>query len=328
MNCQTFLARTFTKEREDSAIKFQPTPIEVKKADIPVESFIRFFKDPQKYFVTNVLGARFTTIEDTPPEIDSLVQNPLDRYKLQHRFAEAIQNNQSIESIDRALVASLKLLPPGYLERLSYEKLREQALSIERMRKQFKSPIQPEILTIDLSLNTHRLAGQQISGVSQGQQFFLHPGRWKAKTSIEYWVRHLLSNANKPQKSLIQSLQDSESSIELPPIVDAISILGDLLSLFLRGQERPLSFFPQLSWDALEKLEKRTDQFEEDEFVSFSKSLLVDDSQNAWSTPAYPWDEYAQTCFGEEPTLGVGYAQLSLCIWGPFKEALQKKGVH
>ena len=328
MNCQTFLARTFSKEREDSIIKFEPTPIEVKKADIPVESFIRFFKDPQKYFVTNVLGARFTTIEDTPPEIDSLAQNPLDRYKLQHRFAEAIQNNQPIESIDRALIASLKLLPPGYLERLSYEKLREQALSIERMRKQFKSPIQPEILSIDLSLNTHRLAGQQISGVSQGQQFFLHPGRWKAKSSIEFWIRHLFSNAKKPQKSLIQSLQDSESSIELPPIVDAISILEDLLSLFLRGQERPLSFFPQLSWDALEKLEKRTVQFEEDELVSFSKSLLVDDSQNAWSTPAYPWDKYAQTCFGEEPTLGVGYAQLSLCIWGPFKEALQKKGDH
>ena len=196
------------------------------------------------------------------------------------------------------------------------------------MRKQFKKPIQREILPIQLSLNKHRLFGQQISGVSQAQQFFLHPGRWKAKYNIEFWIRHLLLNAYKPQKSLIQSLQDSDSSIELPPIVDAISILEDLLSLFLRGQERPLSFFPQLSWDALEKMEKQTVQFEQDEFISFSKSLLVDDSQNAWSTSAYPWDEYAQTCFGEEPAIGVGYAQLSFCIWGPFKEALQKKGVH
>ncbi len=170
--------------------------------------------------------------------------------------------------------------------------LREQALSIERMREKLKSPVQPEIFSIDLSLGAHRLAGQQLRGVSQDQQFFLHPGRWKARSRIEFWVRHLLSNAIQPQKSLIQSLQDSESPIELPPIADATSILEDLLSLFIKGREHPLSFFPQLSWDALEKLEKRSAQFDEDEFISLSKSLLLDDFQNAWSTPAYPWDEY------------------------------------
>jgi len=328
-NCQTYLGRTFSRDHETSANELDPPlPIEGEQSIIPIESLIRFFKDPQKYFVTSVLGARFATIEETPPEMDSLIQNPLDRYKLQHRFAEAIQNNQSIESIDQALIASLKLLPPGYLERLSYEMLREQALSIKRMREQLKSPVQPEILSIDLSLGAHRLAGQQLRGVSQDQQFFLHPGRWKARSRIEFWVRHLLSNAIQPQKSLIQSLQDSESPIELPPIADATSILEDLLSLFIKGREHPLSFFPQLSWDALEKLEKRSAQFDEDEFISLSKSLLLDDFQNAWSTPAYPWDEYAQTCFGVEPTLGVSYASLSLSIWGPFKEALSTKGVH
>ncbi len=327
-NCQTYLGRTFSKESEAPAIEFQLAPIEGNNSSIPIESFIRFFKDPQKYFVTKVLGARFPATVDTPLERDSLIQNPLDRFKLQNRFADAIQNNQSIESIDRALVASLKLLPPGFMERLSYENLREQALSIERMREQLKNTVQPEILSIDLSLSTHRLAGQQLRGVSQDQQFFLHPGKWKARSRIEFWVRHLLSNAIEPKKSLIQSLHDSESPIELPPIADATHILEDLLSIFLKGQERPISFFPQLSWDALEKLEKRSAQFEENEFVSLSKSLLVDDSQNAWFASTYPWDEYVQTCFGEEPTLSADYAQMSLSIWSPFKETLKTKGVH
>lgn len=328
-NCQTYANRSLPDRWKSPDIESGTnSPVTNNTLNIHIDSFISFFKDPQKYFVNNVLGARFVEFDDAPLQHDSLSQNALDRYKLQNRFAEAIQNNQPVESIERALVASLKLLPPGYLERLSYEKLREQAVRIEEMRKHEVTPVRPDLLSIDINLGPHRISGQLQRGFSENRQFFLHPGRWKGKARIDFWIRHLLSNAIKSQESLIQSLQESEAPIQLPPIKDATSILEGLLSSYLKGLKYPLPFFPQLSWDALEKLEKRSDRIEEEEFVTLSRSLLANDSQNTWFAPKYPWDNYAKTCFGEEPSLQESYACLSLAIWGPYKEALKMKGVH
>lgn len=327
-NCRTYLNRSGSSSTSPpttvDTIEPEPSPASI----IPIDAFIRFFKDPQTHFVKTTLGARFTEFDDAPAQYDALQQDGLDKYKLQDRIAEAIENGQSIETMERALVASLKLLPPGYLERLTYEKLREQALMVEASRANQDPPVQSERLSIDLQIGSHRIVGQLQRGRSLDKQFFLHPGKWKAKAQIDIWIRHLLTNAIQPQPSIAQSLEEKVKPIELPRVDKATAILEGLLSIYLQGQNRPLPYFPQLSWDALIKLEKSSDSFDEKEYLSISKSLFSKDSENTWFAPAYKWDAYARTCFGNEPSLDRSYADLSRAIWSPYRDALKRKGAR
>jgi len=327
-NCQTFLNRAVLNEEKADPFPIESALPESERIDVPLHSFIAFFKNPQSYFVKNVIGARFIDPEEAPTEYDPLQQDPLDKYRLRERFAEAIQNNLPIDAIEPSLIASLKLLPPGYMERLSYEKLKEQAVRVESSRAEIASPIPSEIVPIDLECGPCRISGHLTRGRMEDQQFFLHPGKWKAKAYIDIWIQHLLTNTTQPALTTAHSLQEPDKPIKFLPLEDARSILESLSTLYLHGLQQPIPFFPQLSWDALIKAKKQSAEFDEESFLSISRTEFSKDVPNSQYQPKYNWETYSQTCFGKEPPLDSSYAAVSLMIWSPLLQSLETKGVR
>ena len=330
-NCQTYLDRTSSaKDLDPTSLPRSETTSPEPESILAIYSFIRFFKDPPKAFVQSTLGARFPSIEDALPDSDTLQQNPLSRYKVRDRFADALRENRSIASIDPALIASLKLLPPGHLERLSYETLSEQAARIECTWNQEGISENNDILSIDLTIANYRLSGQLHRNYKSDAQYFVHPGKLNAKTHIDFWIRHLLANTIKRQSTYVYSLHDNESTIEFPPIPNATEILESLLNLHRQGHSQPIPFLPQLSWDALKRLDSPRYQIAnatpEDALIETSQYLFGTNSQFGAFAPKYPWDTYAQTCFGETPDFNEAFAHVSLAIWTPCRTALNMEG--
>ena len=246
------------------------------------------------------------------------------------RFAEAIRDNQAIESIDPSLIASLKLLPPGHLERLAYDSISEQATRIEDRWRSDGVLDKGETLSIDFAVSEFRVSGQMRRNALPGTQYLLHSSKWSAKTHLEFWIRHLLANAIEAQSSRVFSLRETESSIELPPIPEAIQLLEPLLECYRHGQNSPAPFYSQLSWDALKSLndpKKTVDTSDPvSSLIETSRSLFEKSPQSTAFAPKYPWDVYARTCFGEGPVFDESFAKIALSIWTPYREALKLEG--
>ena len=331
-NCQTYLNRISTPDPQRTE---PPSLSELEssktESSLSIDAFIRFFKDPQKTFIQSTLGARFPSMADALPDSDDLQQNPLSRYKLRDRFAKALREGEPIGSINQASIASLKLLPPGHLERLSYETLSNQAMQIETIWNHEGISEHCDTLSIDVTIANFRLTGQLRRNCQSNAQYFIHPGKLNAKTHIDFWIRHLLANAIQPQTTWIYSLHENSASIKFPPTLEATGILDNLLGYYRQGLARPIPFLPQLSWDALARLDNAryqiADANPENALIETSHYLFGTNTQYGDFAPKYPWDIYAQTCFGETPIFNNAFAAVSLGIWSPCRAALNLEGV-
>ncbi len=310
-----------------------PKPKEIDDPNIEIDSLIRFYKFPQRTFVESTLGARFPQQEDELLDIDPLGQDPLSRYEIRKRFAQAIRSGEPVDSIDPALIASIKLLPPGHLEQLSYESLLEEARTLERLWRDTPVSEKIEILRVDISGPDFRLSGPLRRNTSSGNQYLIHPGKMNAKTHLESWIQHLIANSIEPTTTQVFSLVDSDKSIALAPSSESLEILGDLIESYRQGLENPIPFFPQLSFEALETLEKRSSipsvDGESETLLKLSQSLLEKDRHSTFGQPKYPWDSYILACFGENYVLDEKYVSVSQEIWGPFQQSrLTEEAVH
>lgn len=297
---------------------------------VSIESLIRFFKDPQAYFVRNALEARFTEFEDSLPDDDLIEHHSLARYALRDQFADAICSGRPIDSIDQELLASFKLLPPGYSERIAFDSLREKALTIES-RWNAESIARPlEEMLIDRSIGAYQLTGRIRKNGTDTRPHFLHPGKWNARIRIAHWIQHLAMNLNAPTQSCIESLSESDASLSLAPVANASNILADLLDIYRDSLHRPIPFLPQLSWDAWEKRNSPRSRSRTDDpiadHIAISQSLLESNQRAFSGRPTYPWSPSHQACFGLTPPVDASYAELSIIIWSPYVESLKTEG--
>lgn len=310
--------------------KDQPISPESRESSAPLEididSFIGFFRDPQKTFARNALEIAFPRQEETLSESDPLNQDPLARYELRTRLAEAIRSGQSLDSIDIRLIASRKLLPPGHLETLTYETIVSHASNVAKLWQEEGVSSETSSIEIEQAIGETRLKGRLRFNRTNSCRFIVLPGKLTAKNRIDSWIQHLIANTVEPIASRVFSLDHNEPSAELPPSSKALEVLETLVDIFIEGQTNPLPFFPQLSWDALTDLEKRsTDSWISDPLETFaSKSARLFRSQRAQTLyQKYPWDSYARSCFGDSPQFDARYARFALRIWQPYRDAIE-----
>ncbi len=328
--CRALHVSSVVADREfDNTSSAAPEENTPEAQSIAIESLVAFLKDPQTYFVKNTLGVRFHEFGEAYPEIDPLAHEPLARYSLLDRFASAIRNGVSIQSLDAQLLASFKLLPPGHLESLAYEELRENAYSIQKRWEDEQVSTSEPIQFVSLNINGRALTGPLNQNRSNERHQFVHPGKLRARHAVEYWIRHLVLNALAPTRSRIRPLLASEKPLELEPIENASNILSELVDVFETGTTRPFPHFPQLSWDVIKRIEGPRYQPKTDDPLS----ELATASQAAFESAArserfatYPWTSYQRACFGETPPFDTEYAETAYAFWNPFRDAVVPGG--
>lgn len=115
--------------------------------------------------------------------------------------------------------------------------------------------------------------------------------------------------------------------IDIPAMEFPKEELHTLLDLFQQGLNQPLPFFPQLSWDALTQLNRKPEStWQSDPLGTFAaKSQQLFRKQSVGSTYSkYPWNEYDSVCFGDGPPLDESYSRISLAIWQPYFDAIER----
>ncbi len=325
-------SRSYIKgnDRLRPTIAFDEAPPAIHKTNpgsASIESLIRFFKDPSKDFIQSIVGGRFVKQEDLWPETDSIIQEPLDRYKIRQLFAEAIKSGNPIESVQPELVSAIKLLPPGHLGKFAFNSVREKAREVDTIWQAAES-IRPDHLeTIDLTIGGHRIIGQLRLNANQNINYIVVPGKLKGKVRIETWLQHLIANSLNAIETQVYSLDESEASLIYLAPDEPKSILQDLLEIFHAGQQQPIPLHTTISWEAFQKASKSRTPTKElpfiDTFCSLSQSLFKQATTSDSSYAGANWTQYDRACFGESPSFDPDYARLALKVWQPHMEHLR-----
>jgi exodeoxyribonuclease V gamma subunit len=315
------------KRKTANPEKTQPLLEEMDPKTVSIDSIIRFFKDPSKYFIQYVAGARFVERDELWPESDKIGHDPLDRYEIRKRFAETIQSGLPIDSVRSDLVAAIKLLPPGHLGKVAFDSIRERTSIIDSLWSSADVPRPGRIVNLDLAIGVHRIRGQMRLNANQDTNYIVASGKLNGKARIETWVRHLLANSINRLETRVYSLNEDQASIAYSPLEDPKPILHDLLKIFQASQSQPLPFQTELSWDAFQKTSKTQSLFDEktfiDTFCVLSQSLFeqAEDSELPYS--GRKWSQYDHACFGPSPLFNSDYGRLAIQIWQPYVESLR-----
>ncbi|MCH2615498.1 MAG: exodeoxyribonuclease V subunit gamma [Opitutales bacterium] len=307
---------------EKRALQIEETDLRT----VSIDSLIRFYKDPSRFFIQSVAGGRFVEREERWLEADRIRQDPLDRYQIRKLFAEAIQSGRTIDSVRPALISALKLLPPGHLGNFAFDSIREQARLIDSLWATSKS-IRPGFFEyFDLAIGTYRLHGQLRLNANQDFNYILVPGKLNGRARIETWIRHLLVNSMRSVETRVYSLDESESTLAYSPPDNPSDLLQDLMETFWSGQTQPIPLKTQTSWDAFTKVSKNQSPTEGlpfiEAFCSQSQSLLEQAEDSEVLRSGSTWTQYDRACFGESPPFNSDYGKLALKIWQPYTEHL------
>ena len=293
---------------------------------ISIDSLIRFYKDPSRFFIQSVAGGRFVEREELWLETDRINQDPLDRYRIRKRFAEAIQSGRPIDSVRPDLISALKLLPPGHLGKFAFNSIREQARLIDSLWAASES-IRPDYFEyFDLAIGVYRLHGRLRLNANQDFNYILVPGKLNGRARIETWICHLLVNSMRSVETRVYSLDESGSTLAYSPPDNPTALLQDLMEIFRSGQAQPIPLKTETSWDAFTKASKNQSPLEGLPFIETLCSLSQNIREQAEDSEIFrsgnKWTQYDRACFGESPSFDSDYGKLALKIWQPYTEHL------
>ena len=294
--------------------------------DIPFDDFVRFFQNPTRYFLKDVLGLQLPHIEQEIASRNTVQLEPLPRYALRRQFFADKQDGLDFAT-SLELARARGQLPHGRVARPQIEATRR---LVDRFDFELESLANHEPsreLPLKLGLNRYRLVGT-LDPVYETRQIQQHFGRFRMKDQMALWLRHIAFNATDGDKRFsfavgVESDQPRNFYFKSLPAEQALVELRDTyLPVFLEGHRRPLRFFPETSMLYLDKVDLcRKNSWKED----FALKLCLEAWANGF-TPGEaerdPWYHYA---FGLGDPTNEEFIRLANDLLEPLRQASTQK---
>lgn len=214
--------------------------------ELDIETFVRFFQHPVKFFLEQRLGLRLPRAEEELENRETFKLTTLARYTAAERILKA-----RLSGMDPLPILKAEgVLPHGLSGLAAFSKLDDvMTAMVERIRR-YAPGQEAGGHTFDLTCRGYHILGGQEA--SSDVALLYRPGKVRDKDLIGVWIRHVLLNVSRPVVSRALGC-DFDAD---PPIiqevrfkpVDALPILETLLDLFTQGLQTPLAFYPASSY--------------------------------------------------------------------------------
>ncbi|MCU0539720.1 MAG: exodeoxyribonuclease V subunit gamma [Desulfobacterales bacterium] len=134
-------------------------------------------------------------------------------------------------------------------------------------------------------------------------------GRLRARDVIDLWLEHLvLCMAQSPGSPAESRMVCNDYTLRLAPAAESLFLLEELITLYRRGIESPLCFFPEASLAYARGLNQ-------------SEPAALAAARNAWERSVPPngeaHDPYYRRCFDMEDPFGAAFAAASRQVFDP-----------
>ncbi len=233
-NCK--IAETFSRERVVSETWWQGR-LKEEVETVRLSDLLRFYTNPQKFFIKNCLGIRLDAGEEQPEEREMFEPDGLDKYHLEQQMLRAAMGGE-LDKCHRIFQAEGRW-PLGNSGKLAFE---EQRLGVEAFIKQLEKQEMGERiadLPVDLSLGGYRLLGT-LSNLHQNGVMLLRYGKLRGRDLLSGWIHHLLLDLLAPPATTkivaMDTIVGFEGAANSPD-------LGQFINLFIEGCLAPCPLY-------------------------------------------------------------------------------------
>ncbi|HID69606.1 MAG TPA: exodeoxyribonuclease V subunit gamma [Desulfobacterales bacterium] len=210
--------------------------------NVDVADLFRFFQNPQRFFVQNVLGIRLNNSVSSLEEQELFILDPLQKYLVEQDFVSGrLSGREWNELYQRVRSEGQWMLgTPGeiYIEK-KQEELQSfiDQVMIREKTEHFEDRF------VDLQIGSIRLTGK-LGSMYLGGSFLFRYAKMKARDIVTAWVQHCLTAVCcDTEKDTTLLTKDCE--LFFPAGTAKKGDLQELLSLFLQGQQAPSMLLPE-----------------------------------------------------------------------------------
>jgi exodeoxyribonuclease V gamma subunit len=265
--------------------------LDEKRDTIAFTDLLRFYINPQKYFVRDCLGIRLNTGEELPEDREIFAVSGLGKYHVEEEILRAALSGKSADLLKKMQTAGL--WPLGASGRLAYAgKENDVVRFIDRINEQQMGEKCVD-LPFDFNAGDYRLFGT-LANLYENGAMLLRFGRLRGRDLLAGWIHHLVLRILQP--SAQTRIVAVDGLVVFKNVVDGFDEvdLASLLAHFDSGCRGPSLFFVEPAFvyarqaagdrastppleKALKELNSRLDNGYEPEW----ELLLGGDGQNA-----------------------------------------------
>lgn len=235
-----------------------PLPEDATGSSIELGQLIEFFRNPVAYFLKRRLNVRWPGELDILEESEPFTVNNLNRFLIGQALTKARLEGRDTKELYREFAASARL-PFGHLGEFAFDDEVGKAVA-------FADLLRPELEEERerLEFTHHSPSGLTLTGwvdgVGVNGRFHYRYGQLRADDRVALWLTHLALNTlgDRDGGRNCSHLATPAESWRLAAVADAPRILNELLALYHRGQQEPLPFNPDISFDYVNLLRKGT----------------------------------------------------------------------
>lgn len=307
-NCSHLETEQADKNLFFAGAPLPPTVEYVKQ--LQLEQLIRFFKNPCRAFMEQRLDIRTPYQQKQLEELEPFALNGLENYQLRTSLLNGQLAGHNPEK-QFALMRSAGLLPPGSQGKLLFaQELAFVSTFANQLAEQSNGHQELEPLDFELAMEGITIIGS-LKQIYDHQRLRYRCAKLKATDLLATWLEHLLLNCLEkpgyPASTLLVQIDDIKEFKPFNSAAEALSVLEELLQLYMDGLTAPLPFFPETS-------------------LVWAKEKSVQKAQKKWEDGFnYKGEEndyYFQRCFKDQKALDERFCTVSETVFTPLFNCL------
>ncbi len=215
--------------------------LDEKKDTIHFADLLRFFNNPQKFFIKDCLGIRLDTGEDLPDDREMFTVAGLEKYAVEEEMIRLELAGGEKGNICKKL-QNRGQWPLGTSGELAFaEKQKSIEGFVSRIRAQQMGEKLDE-LPLDLTIGSSRLLGTLTNIYEQGAMLVRY-GKLRGRDLLSGWLHHLVLNCLQPSTETRIVAEDDIISFSAINDSNGQPYLECLLECFAKGCRAPSSLY-------------------------------------------------------------------------------------
>ncbi|MEW6521060.1 MAG: exodeoxyribonuclease V subunit gamma [Thermodesulfobacteriota bacterium] len=214
-------------------------------AEIDLQDFLDFFAHPVRFFCRRRLGVELTAPEEISDDNEPFALEGLERYRLETEMLDLLLRKSDTEGQAR-LWKARGLLPHGKVGEIAVRELQDEVRQFHGQLADYLSPlVEPPLFR--LTIRDFLLCGR-IDNLTEQGVLHARPARLKGRDLLRAWITHLILQVlpqEVPRRTVVVA---RDQAVVFRPAQGARQLLEQLVDLFLQGQQAPLPFMSETSY--------------------------------------------------------------------------------
>ena len=301
---------TSVSEKKEAALFIEgrlSDEYELPYKQIQLNDLTAFFLNPAKHLLIQRLGIYLDESTDILEDKEPFSIGGLQKYLLEDVISNYYTAGFDAERL-YTITRAAGMLPHGTTGMITFNSLMPGIKDFSARINQITGQDKLDPLEINIEISGYNLYGRLDNIWKSGMIHYRYAAA-KAKDRLKAWIAHLALNASGKQSYPMNSmLICKDDSFQTSPLDNSVEILDTLISIYIKGQNELLRFFPESSFEYISSIIK-----ERSAEKAFSKAL------NKWKGSDYALSEgtnpYYELCFKNISPFNIEFAEISMKIF-------------